>query len=894
MRVSRNLITLAAMTGIAFSVSYSTPANAFGGTCVPTLYNCMCTFRVPCPVTDAKRFAEELTETARQNAKKVMMGLTKIPNQDFLQGLRGMTGNIPGLDSIGLDIGGLINGDLSALGLPSLPGDIAGTIKELGIDGNMISSLASGELTSGDFLDIAGNFGADLGMLSEVGLDISTIESIAGGNLGTSELFDVARNMGFEAGVMSDIGINPDLIKAVADGEINPGRIMDIARNAGLDMVDLSSVGLDISAIERLPDMARGEVMNIIQNAGFGSPVIKNLGLDAGMIGQIASGELPATAINDLVAGTGIDPSAITIPSINGPVSIDGIRPEDRFDDMAIPAASIPGLENIISGDGSGGGFGSNGGLFASSSANAAMCSNSKSLVSVGEPPNPFGGDIANIDMAISGGRVGSFAEARNDTRWAVKESAGFGMGRSIQIRPIIPKALDSIKTFQKMMKESKSLQDDIIINDTITSQLMTAKAEKTSLLSSVATMRATRNLQKDDLSPVPTFPNDSRFEEAFRASESRQKSRQNKISTGNFKDASEDYGNFQRKARTAILHHNLQRDAQIIETTMPGVAGIIDDHETYKQFLVGLEDVITTSLGELYENPGAAWDRMRPELYAGSGDYLDPGKQAAGARLASSISAAATAQTATTKYGTRKRNTGRTTSTRGRDGENETPPFTVASPTPFSYISIDNYASRESDPYKITGSTGSSRSSDSSDQGRDHLVGVLQYYITTHRRVKWKARTRRGESDRAMTGALWNEMLTHAPECITGPLPTNETNIRKRPELFDLDKNCNHMFWSGGDEGDYIDASYLGGADAALWVSKTTLDQTERRTGGPDRIRETIRSAIESGEESDAATVFEMHGQRTTVNHIDRTLDTLNRALQDRNFLERIEFPLE
>jgi hypothetical protein len=886
-----------AVSALALSAGFAQPAGAFGSVCIPTLPNCMCTFQVPCPVIDPQKLSTEIEKTLNLEKIEGMMGEIQIPGQQFLKALRGSTGNIPGLDSIGIDLGGLVNGDLSSLGLNAFPSALAGEISSLGIDAGMISELAGGNLSPSGFMDIADSFGVDMGMLENVGLDAGTIAAIAGGDISTMQMFSVAQNMGFEAGVLHDIGITSDLIQGVADGGISPDRIMQIAENSGLSMDALGSVGLDQSILDQLPSMSQPDVMSLLQQAGFDSSPLSGLGLDAGMIGRISSGELPATAINDLVAGTGIDPSAITIPSANGPISLAGTpgsTPTDQYSTISIPAKSIPGLDGILNGSSGSGTFTGAG------SENAAMCATSRSLVSAGEPPNPFGDDVANIDMAISGGSVEAYPEAVADARWAVRKTSAFGMGRAIQVRPLIPRALAAIDSFEKMMQESQSLQDDVIINDTIHGQLMTAKAEKTSLLTAYASVRAAEKLTETALSPTPTLPNDSRFREIVAASPARQQDRQQAIAARTLSSTSSDYATIQHTSNEAILHYNLEQDARRLESGIPAVENTIDRHEIYKQFLVDLEPTIKAKLATLYTNPQNAWEVLRPQLYNNAGDYIDGGKWSRGAAAATRISQAVSAQTASTAYGQRRPNTSAYTYPSG-GGENGTggnvyrPPYSTISRSPSSYSAIDAHASSESDPYRARGSglTSVAGSEGGGPPLGVGLVSVFEYYFETLRRMEWYARTRRGTEDRTMTGKFWLEMQTNAPTCLSGPLPSTESNLQQRPELFDLDKDCTHIVWTGADPGDYIPATYLGGADSALWLAKISLDQVDKRTGGPAKIREDLQDTLDLIQGGTTAASLEMQGYATSARHIDEIVRALRGAISDPNFASEVEFPM-
>mgnify|MGYP006275277427 CR=1 FL=1 len=940
-------ITALAAVAVTALFSGSRPADAFFGPgCIPNLYNCNCTFRVPCPVRDGANLSERSATRASEEAETQMLRDVRRPTEEAMRSIGGnIATTVPGLNSIGLDISGIAAGDLSSLGLPGSFDDLGDEITSLGVDGNMLSALGQGELTPDTFVSLAESAGVDTGMLAGVGLDMGTIEAIAGGNLDINSMMSVAQNLGLEAGVLSDIGIDADLITGIANGDVEPGRIMQIAGNAGLDTGFLSDLGLDPATLANLPGMNGSDVMGLLQDAGFESSIISDLGLDAGMIGQIASGELPPTAINDLVEGTGIDPSAITIPGPDGPISLNSPsgRPASTRNTITIPASDVAGLQSLVdqskrprarpggAGDSGGGGEtgagGSSGGIpgiglpgggsagvpgssgrggagetaggamfSAPDAATAAMCATDRTLVSVGEAPNAYGDDAANIDFAISGAALDVFPESVSEANSASRSTFGFGIGRAIQVRPLLVKAIESVSTFEEMMRESQTLQDDFIVNDTIKSQLLVAKAEKASLQTALASVRAAHALRTKVLSPVPNFPQNSRFEAAA-AARAAQSDRMRRTEATNFSGAADSYGEIRSTVHEALHHHGLQRDAQIIRSGMPAVERTIDIHEDYKGFLVDLEEVIKEALEVLYLDPESAWEILRPELYAASGTYTDASKWSTGSSRALDISAVLTPQGEETKYGKRRPNPRYNELLARNNDEYDEPRFTRIEYTPYNYPTIDAYAASEGDPYKVIDPpedfTSGAQADENEPDPAQAMHGVLQYYFATHRRVKWKGMLRRGNSSRAMTSMFWTEMTTNAPQCLSGPIRYTPGNLERRPELFDLDKNCNHLEWAGGDRGDFIDARELGGADAALWLSKISLEEVRRETGGPDAIRERMEQALREVRSSHAPVLLEMQGHGSTVAHIDDMVRTLENALGDPDFTQDFDMPV-
>jgi len=962
--------------------SLATPALAFfGPVCIPTLANCGCTYLVPCPVTDNQSIAEAMNEIEELKAQLETLENITDPQQMFMMALRGEGSfAIPGFSSIGIDLNGLIAGDLSGLGLPAgidinmvrslAEGDIGpGTfmslanaagvdtsalanvgltpatidaiasgqitpeavlgvagamgitpeiaalsdnLSSIGLSEDMIGSLATGELSPTMLIEAAASAGIDLPTLSSLGLSVENMEALASGSLPTPDVLSLAQNLGLQGNVLRNIGIDENLIEQVANGTANIETLLARAESAGLSQFDLASVGLDQGTLDLLAGGASPEsVMGILQRTGFDRSPLSSLGIDATLLGQIASGQASPEAISLLASQAGLDPSAIIIPGANGairaPESTSG-RPVGSQNFMTIPASSVPGLENVLNrargvptgaitgGDGSSpaghsataSGTGTD--TVADSSAVGDVCApENLTLISTQIAPNAFGDDVTNIDMAIATGNLEAFEEAVDAVNEANTETAAFGFARAVTTQNIVVAALQSIEAFEQMASNTTTLQDDFLVNDTIAAQLMSARAETASMLTAVVSMKAAQKLNRDIMAPVPLFPQDSRFQELVEETITR-RSEEEREQAEALHQVSADHSQFIRDSREAAYHHSLVADAIQIAEGMPAVRQIILDHEELKAMQASLEEVIKGRLAQLYHEPLEAWDLVREALYAEAGNYLDPNKYEGGFVDAKALSRSVTALSDHTSFGDRIYNM-------VSDGEGGTEKrYSVASETPYAYAEIDANGQPLDEPYRIM-----PRSSLLVGGGRDdppympqgyEMVGAFQYYLELVRRTQFMAEMRRGESEVSMTNRFWNELITNASHCIVGPFDLTEETLIKRPEMFDLSPDCDHLTWSYGDPEDYIYASELGGADAALWISKITLDQTQRRTGGPDQVMADIAELLTYAEENDLGGRLEELGLGSSAAHLEEVISVLEGALQLTDFVESFDIP--
>lgn len=903
------------ITAASFAVVYAcaSPAEAlFGFACIPTLYNCACSYLVPCPVTDGSSLAQFAIEESQMEEKLSLLEDIRDPAAQMITALNGETAySIPGIGSIGIDLNGILSGNLSSLGISSLDLDLASQLSNLGIDGDLITSLASGQLGVDDFLSVAEDAGLDLSVLDQVGLGLDQVTALANGDLDINGVLDIAKTVGVEADILENIGITEDLLVGISEGTIDTSTFYSIAEDAGLDVSSLESLGLDAATISSLSEGGSDVLASVLQDAGFDDSIVSSLGLDAGLIAQISSGELPPSAINDLVEGTGIDASAITLPGVNGPITvtdeygsnissaiISGMggadltdntstssskRSSNIYDQITIPIESVPGLQSAL--DSATGASTSETSSFTYDDAEiAAMCATDRSLISTSLEPNGFGDDVENIHMAIAGGTVETSIEA-NDAAISVSGStSALGYARSIQMRPILIKAVEAIDAFDQMIKDSGDFEEDVAVNDTIKTHLITAEAETASMYAYVLSTFGSSTIgNAENLSALPIFPETARFRdlvEETSLTQAQLMSEQYEQQATAIASNTEEYHEIASQAQDAIIDYNLQYNANEIESSVSSLEETIQLHEDYKSALYSLELVIRDALQTLYgsENEDAAWDVLYPQMISAAANtpYTDSGKWDDGYDIAMTLSYAVTEKTGTTDYGVRAKSS----------------QYTRIIDTPYAYSLADAMADEQNDPYYVQYAPSYYRSDDEGDIYGDELVGVLQYYIETARREIFTGELRRGDIEHVMTGEFWNEMLYNAPECLSGPIATSAAALLERPELFDLDKDCDHLYWSGGDEGDYIDASSLGGADASLWTSKINLDRIQLMTGGEEAVLSEVTAAIEAISETTVGAQLQMAGNAVPGQNLDAMLSALQAAASDTTFSGSISVP--
>ena len=873
---------------LALAVAPAPAAAFFGPACVPVVQNCFCTYMIPCPVNDSLANARAALNGADLESARTMMQSIKNPRQAALKALRGDFSNagIPGLDSIGVDPTAVLNGDISSLsGVLDLPPEIVGLSEDLtaaGIDRRFVTSLADGEITPEQFLDLAQKNGLGIDGLDAVGVTTSDITKLVSGELSPSEALDMATRLGMRTDVLRAYGISEQTLIDMAEGDMSLAEFQRMAWNSGLTDEALAKAGLDratLEAIARGPDPS--ELVGHLSQAGFDRSGLTALGIDPTSLAAIASGEMSSDQIATIAAGAGLAPDGIVAPGAGGTVA----RAESggraaTADMISIPTSSVPGLDEAIA---AGGGSPAPRPAPRASRASQAMCNAETTLISARIPPNALGTDPGTIDMAISGGNLEAFAENRDAARTAARTTMVRSYARSIVQRPVITRALDSVDSFRTMMSQTTSLQDDFVVNDTIKSHLMAAKAETTSLLTALLSTRAAA-LIDDVNSPTPVGAGDARFLDAIEervVAPAREKRREAET----LASASRDYTALVRGVDELLLQKNLVHDAARIQEGLPEVRATINRHETLKSALFTMEQVIRERLDTLYDEPAEdIWALLRPELVAQAGSYTDTGKWAEGAGVARTMSMRIAAQSRSTPYGTR---------TRAGVDEDGRPVYTAIGLTPTRYDFVPRGGPFAEDMRTVSNST---LPQIDPDRGRVEtqyrLFGAIQVYLSLVRRTDFAGTLRRGQSGQEMTSLFWNEMRTNAPRCLAGPLPATDANISRRPDLFDLSPDCDHLVWSYGDPGDYIDASELGGADATLWLSKITLARIRSRTGGADAVQARIARLIEEVEDGTLKQSLRAIGHDGDAAKVSSLLERLSVALSDTGFASHHALP--
>lgn len=409
----------------------------------------------------------------------------------------------------------LSSGDLSGQGLPNVESVLNNTPR-ISIDANRIQQMLAGDMSPSNLLEMAERSGLSPSTLQTMGVSSQTIQSLRNGALSPQQLLEVSGALNFRQEALNSLGINEELLSNISSGRLPADALANVARGAGLNNLDLQGLGLDTAGINRMLQNGSSGLMATLQGAGLGNPILNGLNIDAGMLGRIASGELPAEAINDLLANSGLDPSAIVIPGVNGIITAangaealvngplnavnDGLASlNSQITEMInIPIPAIPGLGNIIGGtcgsgvdpsdslggglaggaDGStngtdpnatgqgpnatpqaGGGEGTGGGGGAGSTtglaggAGGAACMPNRPLITSTQPPSEFQPDVATIDFALAGnGDIFQQQEAISDALGEASRIYAGAVARAIVLRPLIPEALDSITAIESEM----------------------------------------------------------------------------------------------------------------------------------------------------------------------------------------------------------------------------------------------------------------------------------------------------------------------------------------------------------------------------------------------------------------------------------------------------------
>ncbi|MCY4315786.1 MAG: hypothetical protein OXC66_06690 [Roseovarius sp.] len=506
------------------------------------------------------------------------------------------------------------------------------------------------------------------------------------------------------------------------------------------------------------------------------------------------------------------------------------------------------------------------------------------------EPPNGFGANAKNIHESISGGSLDSHPEAVKYARSAADLTNAMTYARSTQIRHDLVKHAANMKKLERLAHASRSLREDIRANQVIRLHLAALKAELASAWASASSAGSTAVMNDAFISPLPVVshvPSSRNFalQASIKASENRMEVHYRNMAKRN--SELKEYHRIRNQALKAMHGFSMLRTARAISYSTDRLTYVIDAHEHYKKQLYGFEREIVKSLMALYGSESAdfAWQILRPQLLAGAKENRrsDPEKWNAGFDIAYRLSAAVAAQLEATAYGKRVQ----TTSADSESGAK----YTRVEDKPHVYLAHVSDAVSGSDTYRVLHVRQRHSTDENGEESQGgELVGIFQYYLETARREMWFAELRRANGNRTMSAAFWNEMAMKGAECLSGPIPATEQNLRGRPELFDLDRNCGHLMWDHGDRDDYIDAAQLGGADSALWSSKIMLDRISRIIGGENDIYSRLMDAREAIENSHAVILLELSGISEPAQELARLARQIENAASDFTGIKRLE----
>lgn len=137
-----------------FLLGPATSASAlFGPVCVPTVINCMCTYRVPCPINSTKRLPEIINQSKLYAEKLSAFKSLTDPNKAILDALGGSSAmSIPGLSIDSGMLSKLEDGPLKSKLQDALNGDISdrasieelsGQLDSLGLNGAIPTTMGT-------------------------------------------------------------------------------------------------------------------------------------------------------------------------------------------------------------------------------------------------------------------------------------------------------------------------------------------------------------------------------------------------------------------------------------------------------------------------------------------------------------------------------------------------------------------------------------------------------------------------------------------------------------------------------------------------------------------------------------------------------------------------------
>lgn len=672
--------------------------------------------------------------------------------------------------------------------------------------------LVSGRIRSDDMLDLFSSQGIGPDQFSQAGISHDTIKSLQKGQFDGRQLLEFSRNMGIGSQALDSLGLGKNDLKAVARGELKPDEFMSRARKAGLDDNLLKKIGLDPKRIEGLAkSSSQKEAENIAEQAG-GAPA--------------SSLQIPQQA-----------PSQPAGEAISQPTN--GMPHE-----QAAPSTPVSGSAPTPASIGE-------------------SCATQMPLLTSQEPPNHFGGNVAAIDRSISPGNLDLWRMSIPGIKSLANSDKAHILARSIQVKTVLNDALDALDAFAEEIQGSSSREEDLFVNYAIKTQVLMAKAEVTSLIGYLASIKAASHVNEDTLNPVPTLPHDAGWmDRAQKAADA--EAAADAEDAAKLNEAARAYSDLKYRTERLIEGHDNLVIAKDLEDALPLLEAGVMRHEAAKRHKYGLEQMVRSTAARLYSGNQAATDALLADLNRAA--MSNAGED----RWRDSYSAATSLEHEALDSG------GRYASMAGANRVSK------PSPLPYAYSSVDSDS--EHDPYRII-TPPRKRDEDGDRPPIPPLRGLFQYYMESVRREADYGASRRGPVSSTMSQKAWDEFQNNAPHCLSGPIPSTPENLASRPDLFDMSPSCDHLVYSGGDSEDYIDASNLGGTDALIWTSKIDIDLAKQETRGEKNLIKSIDGLISDPETQTKVKIIEADGQPSWAKEIKVNISVLQKILADPSF---------
>ena len=320
--------------------------------------------------TGMSRIDQELGKMGMQRDSLQKLASGQLDVDTFLQSAQDVNLSPAKLADMGIKtdmLHDLASGKMAKIGLPGVD-PLTAAMPRISLDQKHLQAMLSGEVSPANILKMAKSAGLSPSTLQTMGVSPSTLQSLNAGAMNPQQLLEISGALNIREQALGSLGITPDLIENISLGRISPNALSNIAQGAGLKMPDLQKMGLDPSSLQNMIKNGPTGFMKTIQQAGMGNPVLSSLGIDASVLGKIASGEIPADQINNVLSSMNIPADSLVIPGLDGAkAALEGVDGtlnaiNDRLSQantslqnmVNLPIPSIPGLGNILQACGSG------------------------------------------------------------------------------------------------------------------------------------------------------------------------------------------------------------------------------------------------------------------------------------------------------------------------------------------------------------------------------------------------------------------------------------------------------------------------------------------------------------------------------------------------------------